>query len=141
MATWLAEAGQNWLKIARAGRHRLCYVVGMGFGWRSAFFAILATVALGCTSPTLPLPPPAAPSETRTDPTTITLNGANAVPEALIVVRNPNTQFTGTEVDEATTVAHDGTWTVTIQAVKDDELTILEFAGDEDSSSTYKVQF
>ena len=113
----------------------------MRFGWRPAFFAIVAAVVLGCTSPTLPLPPPAAPSETRTDPTTITLNGAGAIPGAIIIVENDDTSITGAKIVQATLVADDGTWTVTIQAVKQDVLRIDQLAGDESSSIDYTVQF
>jgi len=113
----------------------------MRFGWRSIFFAALAAVALGCTSPTLPLPPPAQPTESAgTQPNTIVLKGTGAIPTALIIVVNPDTQFTGDQVVEGTEVASDGTWTVTIQAVKGDDLQIIQLAGDETSSIDFTVE-
>lgn len=105
-------------------------------------FAAIATVALGCTSPTLPLPPPAAPSESLgTDANTIVLTGpvGGAIPGALIVVQNDNPQFTGAPVLEATLVANDGSWTDAILAVKNDHLHITEYVGNDNVSIDFTV--
>ena len=112
----------------------------MRSGWTSIFFAAAAALVLACTSPTLPLPPPAAPTETAgTDPNTIVLDGAGAIPDALMVVENPNPQFTGQTVVEGTIVGSDGTWKVTIQAIKGDHLKILQYVGSESSSIDFTV--
>lgn len=102
----------------------------MRLGLRFVFLACLAAV-LACTSPTLPLPPPEAPSESAgTTPGTVVLVGAGATPGALIVVENQPKQVAAADV-----VKSDGTWTVTIAAVKLDVLHITELIGDQESQT------
>jgi hypothetical protein len=133
LATWLAKRLPNRLKISSTGRHYACYTVGMRFGWRSILFAVAAVVALGCTSPTLPLPPPSAPSETAgTEPGTYVLTGSGAVPGAFLFVYDasaPTDQIVGT------VVAKDGTWTVTVTATKGDVVQIWQETGGSDSTA------
>lgn len=107
----------------------------MRFGVRSIFVAAAVAVALGCTSPTIPLPPPAAPTETAgAEPGTYVLSGKGAIPGAYVIVLD------GT-AGVLTTVASDGTWTVTITAQKGDVLQIWQEAGgDESTATTFTIQ-
>ena len=94
--------------------------------------------ALACTSPTLPLPPPAAPLiSSGTEPDTFKLasvNGAEA--NALIIVVNRdetlarNKRVTGTIADE------NGSWDATVFAKRGDVLDITQESGTTSSPST-----
>lgn len=88
-------------------------------------------LALACTSPTLPLPPPAAPViSVGTEPDTFRLASIDgADPNALIVIVNRNEalprnqRVTGTIADER------GSWDVTVKAKLDDVLDISQESG------------
>jgi hypothetical protein len=105
----------------------------MRFG---AIFVLASTLALGCTSPTLPLPPPEAPSESAgTNPNTVVLVGAGATPGAFITIQNEDAQFTPAERSAGTLVDTQGSWTATLSAVKNDTLEITEIIGDQQSQT------
>jgi predicted pyridoxine 5'-phosphate oxidase superfamily flavin-nucleotide-binding protein len=131
VTTKLTNKTRTRLKNALPRRHLICYDVGMRFGWS---FVLL--LVLGCTSPTLPLPPPEAPTESAgTDPQTVVLVGAGESPTAFIVVENTDTQTFPTQPVAAAIVKEDGTWTVTIQAIKNNQLEITEYIGSEASQT------
>ncbi len=101
----------------------------------------VAAVVLGCMSPTLPLPPPAAPSEESGQTAgTVHLHGGpgGAEPNATLLIRNnyPNASETLTLEQQvhATLVATDGSWDATVYAVKGDTLNIWQEFGNNDSS-------
>ncbi len=99
----------------------------MAFG-RRILFGVLATVAVACASPTLPLPPPEAPSMTNgVTPGTVHLSGANAEPGALVVVINDGAG----PVDKGVVsgVRANGTWDADILAKNGDVLTITQEFG------------
>jgi len=139
-ATKLAIRLKSGPKNASTARHFACYTVGMRFGWRSILLAVAAALALACTSPTLPLPPPAAPTETAgTQPGTVTLSGKGAEPGAFIVIHNLNPSANPPIV--GTTVVQDGTWSVLVFAVPGDTVQIWqETGGDESSSIDFTIQ-
>jgi hypothetical protein len=96
---------------------------------RAAFVLALA-LGLGCTSPTLPLPPPTAPTITAgSTPDTVKLDGTSAEPNAVIIVVNRNNDLprdkrvSGTIADEA------GTWDVEVVAKTGDALDIAQDNG------------
>ena len=99
-----------------------------------------ATVALGCTSPTLPLPPPSSPTESAgTQPGTVVLSGDGAIPGAFIIVRNLDPAANPEGV--LTTVGQDGKWSVIVFAVKGDGVQIWqETGGDSSSSIDFTIQ-
>ena len=103
--------------------------------------AALAAVVLGCMSPTLPLPPPAAPSESLgADPGTVHLHGApgGAEPGALLLIRNnypnPSENLSLEHQAHVTVVDTDGSWDATVYAVKGDVLNIWQEFGNNDES-------
>jgi hypothetical protein len=98
----------------------------------------VAALALACTSPTLPLPPPASPSiSSGTSPDTFKLTSiAGAEPNALIVVVNRDEtlardkRVTGTIADEH------GSWDATVIAKVGDVLDISQESGTSRSAGT-----
>ena len=116
--------------------------------WRRCARSLGALLALGvwrsrrrslaCTSPTLPLPPPAAPSiSTGTEPDTFKLTSIDgAEPNALIVIVNRNEalprdkRVTGTIADER------GSWDATVIAKLGDVLDISQESGSTRSPGT-----
>ena len=108
--------------------------------WTSGASALVlaAGLALGCTSPTLPLPPPTAPLiSTGTTPDTVRLASIEgAEPNALIVVVNRNEtlprnrRVTGTIADER------GSWDVAVVATIGDVLDISQESGNTRSPGT-----
>jgi hypothetical protein len=116
----------------------------MARGWKFVF-VVVAAMVLGCLSPTLPLPPPDAPSETAgAQPGTIHLHGVNAQPNALVIIRNnfPNPaenlapgQHVGIALSDAK-----GTWDVDVFAAKGDVLEIWQEVSPEDASPTIDFQ-
>ena len=134
VATELAYNAKSKRKNASTARHSACYSVGMRFGWRSILFAVTAALALACTSPTLPLPPPSAPTETAGAQTgTVTLSGKGAEPGATIIVHNLNPNANPPIV--GTVVAQDGTWSVLVFAVQGDVVQIWQESGGEESTA------
>jgi len=103
-------------------------------GWKCALAVAVAALALGCMSPTLPLPPPAQPSELAdTDPATVTLHGAKGTvpPGSTIIVYNLTPSNATETLDDtqkvtATIVHDDGSWDATIFAMKGDTVTIFD---------------
>jgi len=129
LPTRLTTTSAIQLKNGMRTRHPVCYTVGMRLGWS---FVLL--LALGCTSPTLPLPPPEAPTESAgADPQTVILVGAHATPGGLMIVVNENTNYATPAA--AAIVKSDGTWTATVNAVKNDVLQIYEQVGNEDTQT------
>lgn len=117
-------------------RHEACYEVAMR---RFRLFgALVAALALGCTSPTLPLPPPASPSiSVGTSPDTFRLTSVQgAEPNALIVVVNRDEtlardkRVTGTIADDV------GSWDATVVAKVGDVLDISQESGTARSAGT-----
>jgi hypothetical protein len=102
------------------------------------WLAAIVVLLLGCTSPTLPLPPPAAPIiSLGSSPDTFKLASVNgAEPNALIVVVNRNEtlprdkRVTGTIADEQ------GTWDATVFAAVGDVLDVSQESGTNRSAST-----
>lgn len=98
----------------------------------------IAALALACTSPTLPLPPPAAPLiSTGTTPDTFHLASIDgAEPNALIVIVNRNEDLprnqrvTGTIADER------GSWDANVIAKVGDVLDISQESGSTRSPGT-----
>lgn len=93
--------------------------------------SLVAALALACTSPTLPLPPPATPViSTGTSPDTFKLASIQgAEPNALIVIVNRDEalprdrRVTGTIADEQ------GSWDATVIAKLGDVLDISQESG------------
>ena len=85
-------------------------------------FCACAALALACTSPTLPLPPPIAPSiATGQEPNTWKLTSQNgAQPNALIITVNRNETLPRGERVAGTIADEQGSW----------ELEVLGTAGD-----------
>jgi hypothetical protein len=97
----------------------------------SAVGLLLALATTACTSPTLPLPPPAAPIiSVGSTPDTVRLASVDgAEPNALIVIVNRNEalprdkRVTGTIADER------GSWEATVIAAAGDVLDISQESG------------
>ena len=87
-------------------------------------FCACAALALACTSPTLPLPPPIAPSiATGQEPNTWTLTSQNgAQPNALIITVNRNETLPRGERVAGTIADEQGSW----------ELVVIGRRGDHD---------
>lgn len=105
----------------------------------------MAALMLGCMSPTLPLPPPAAPQEEAGAPAgMVKLHGASLPPSSTVIIYNLNPQ-TGEVLDDtqkvtATLVRDDGTWDATIFALKGDTVTIYDIEeGEWSPSTTYTI--
>jgi hypothetical protein len=105
---------------------------------RRALYAVAVAVGVACTSPTLPLPPPTAPTITAgTEPDTVKLTSVKgSEPNAIIIVINRDTDLprdkrvSGTIADEA------GTWEVEVPAKTGDVLDIAQDNGKVRSSTT-----
>lgn len=100
--------------------------------------AAVAAVALACTSPTLPLPPPALPTiSAGTEPNTYRLSSIEgALPNALIVVVNRNEALPRDKRVDGTIADDKGSWEVTIFATPGDVLDIAQESGTTRSSGT-----
>ncbi len=111
-------------------------------GWKCLLVVAVASFAFGCTSPTLPLPPPVQPSESAgTDPGTIHLHGVGVEPDAIVLIINnyPNASETLTGQQKVTSTEADaqGTWDAdNVHAVKGDVLQISQLVGDNDESAS-----
>ncbi|MDB4942825.1 MAG: hypothetical protein JWP97_2359 [Labilithrix sp.] len=104
----------------------------------SAAALVVGASALACASPTLPLPPPAAPTiASGVAPDTFQLTSIEgAEPNALVIIVNrredlaPYDRVSGTIAD-----AH-GTWTAFVKAAPGDVLDISQQSGSTQSPST-----
>ena len=101
----------------------------MARGWK--FVLAIAALALGCMSPTLPLPPPAQPSENvGADPGTVDLHGpkGSEPPASTIIVYNLTPLETLDDTTKVTSVlVHaDGSWDITVHAIKNDVVTVYD---------------
>ena len=103
-----------------------------------ALAALVASFALACTSPTLPLPPPAAPTfSVGVDAGTFKLSSIDgAEPNAVIIIVNRdetlprNMRVTGTIADGR------GSWDATVVAKVGDVLDIAQESGTTRSPGT-----
>ena len=105
-----------------------------------SWLAMLFVAASGCLSPTLPLPPPEAPTSVVQDTTVAGAAGAatrwlvrgGATPGAVVLVRNTATgRIFGVE-----DVNHDGRYTVAVDATECDLAEVWELVGDITSERT-----
>ena len=87
--------------------------------------------AVGCTSPTLPLPPPAAPFiSVGSSPDTYKLSSIQgAEPNALIVIVNRNEMLTRDKRVTGTIADGAGSWDATVTAAAGDVLDISQESG------------
>jgi hypothetical protein len=104
----------------------------------SAGAMTLAGSTLSCVSPTLPLPPPAAPIiATGTEPDTFKLTSVNgAIPNALIVVVNRNEALARDKRVSGTIADANGSWDVIVNAKVGDALDISQESGTTSSPPT-----
>lgn len=109
---------------------------------RRRFGAIVSMLAMsigiwGCTSPTLPLPPPADPSIAKgsTDGHVLlsSIGGANA--NAIIVVYNRNPAVSRDDRVSATQADERGSWSVEVVATSGDALDVTQQIDTERSPS------
>ena len=105
---------------------------------RRLVLALCASIALACTSPTLPLPPPVAPSITSgAEPNTFRLASQNgAKPNALVIVVNRNESLAREERVNGTIADEQGTWEVTIKGAVGDFVDIAQESDSVRSAST-----
>lgn len=84
----------------------------LSFRQRLSVLAIGVALAVGCTSPTLPLPPPALPTVSAgTEPNTFHLKSdKGALPNALIVSVNRNESLLRTQRVAGTLADAEGSW-------------------------------
>ncbi len=94
---------------------------------------LFALLAVGCLSPTLPLPPPAAPSVTSPDATgyvTLTAGAHGAQPDALVFCINSRTNH-----GDDTYAGNDGSYTMRVQANSQDHLLIGQLVNQQESDT------
>jgi hypothetical protein len=104
---------------------------------------LLAFLAGGCNSPTLPLPPPALPSvEATADPLKVRLASTRgAEPNAILVIINTNPAVTGDKNVGGATADADGSWFTEVYASNGDTLQISqEFGTTKSSPVTFVVR-
>jgi hypothetical protein len=109
-------------------------------------FAVITIVCgWGCESPTLPLPPPAAPTvlagpdADHVDLVSGTAGGAES--GALIVIENENPTLTGSDVGVVTRADDSGRWQAEVYAHNGDVLAIWqEFGAVSSPSQTVQVE-
>jgi hypothetical protein len=104
----------------------------------SGISAAACALALACTSPTLPLPPPASPTiSAGSTPDTIHLtSAAGAEPNALVVIVNRNTDLPRNQRVTGTISDEQGTWDGEVIAHPNDTLDISQEVGAVRSPST-----
>ena len=105
---------------------------------RRLVLALCASIALACTSPTLPLPPPVAPSiTTGAEPNTFRLSSENgSQPNALIIVVNRNESLSREDRVSGTIADENGTWALTIKGSVGDFVDIAQESNSSRSAST-----
>ena len=97
----------------------------------AVFLALSLALVPGCTSPTLPLPPPALPTiSTGSEPNTFELKSERgALPNALIVVVNRNEALSRDERVEGTIADVQGSWQLRIKGFAGDVVDISQEDG------------
>jgi hypothetical protein len=105
---------------------------------RRLLSAIGIAVALGCASPTLPLPPPALPTiGASSTPGHVHLSSTRgAEPNAIVVIVNRNPALAGDERVSGAQADVEGTWDAEVLAAKGDVLDITQEYGSTRSPST-----
>lgn len=100
--------------------------------------AIVTALVLGCTSPTLPLPPPSAPFVSAgTEPSTFKLSSIEgAEPNALIVIVNRNEALPSNKRVTGTIADAKGSWDTTVFAAVGDVLDVSQESGTNRSAPT-----
>ena len=93
--------------------------------------AAFAALALACTSPTLPLPPPTSPVITvGSEPDTFKLASLDgALPNALIIIVNQNEELPPYKRVSGTIADARGSWTAIVTAKVGDLLDISQESG------------
>lgn len=111
-------------------RHATKLLMGPGSARRVATFAAIASLALGlaCTSPTLPLPPPAAPSVTvGSQPDSVHLASVQgSQPNALVLVINQNPDVPRTKRVTGTIADEQGSWELDVFGHVGDQLDVSQ---------------
>lgn len=121
------------------GWRAACYKVAMSrAGLGRVLTAALVAVTMACTSPTLPLPPPAAPIiASGLEPDTFKLTSIDgAEPNALIVIVNRNEGLPRSKRVSGTIADERGSWEATVTAKIGDVLDISQEAGSMRSPGT-----
>lgn len=105
---------------------------------RRLILALCASIALACTSPTLPLPPPVAPSiSSGAEPNTFRLSSLNgAQPNALIVVVNRDESLPRQDRVNGTFADDQGTWELDVKGKVGDFIDISQESNSARSAST-----
>ena len=100
--------------------------------------ALVAALALACTSPTLPLPPPALPSySVGVDAGTFRLSSVDgAEPNALIVIINRNENLPRGKRVSGTFADERGSWDAVVVAKVGDVLDVFQESGTTRSPGT-----
>jgi hypothetical protein len=98
---------------------------------RSWLLVGVAALVMACTTPTLPLPPPTAPSiATGSEPDTVTLTSQNgSEPNALIIVVNRNPDHPRDKRVSGTLADEHGSWVLDVFAKPGDFLDISQESG------------
>jgi len=111
---------------------------GLSGAARAACVVGIVATSLSCVSPTLPLPPPAAPIiSTGSEPDTFRLTSINgALPNALIVVVNRNEALARDKRVSGTIADANGSWDATVIAKVGDALDISQESGTTSSPPT-----
>lgn len=99
---------------------------------------VAATALVACTSPTLPLPPPTAPTiSTGSQPDTYKLSSHEGTePNALVIIVNRNVDLPRSERVSGTIADEHGSWEVEVVAKPGDVLDISQDTGSARSPST-----
>lgn len=99
---------------------------------RSMLFRVALLAAVACASPTLPLPPPEAPLISEgVQPGTVHLVGANAEPNAEILIRNMNDALPRDRQLGGSIAGPDGVWDADVYGGKGDVLSITQRVGND----------
>ena len=98
---------------------------------RHGLIALAAAIALACTSPTLPLPPPALPTvSVDSDPTMFHLSSdRGAIPNALVVVVSRNESLSRAQRVAGTIADAQGSWDLDVHGRVGDVLDISQEDG------------
>jgi hypothetical protein len=99
----------------------------------------LVAAALGCASPTLPLPPPAIPTEIAgpdADHVKLASPCGGAEPDAIVIIVNENTAVPGDLAVSGSIADGCGQWDVTVYAHSGDVLHVTQEIGTTGSPPT-----